>query len=72
MVEVNSPASARTGWFKEFGKALEPTVVTSSALSIIVGFIGGLVAQALLELIYLFKTLDCGGGNPLKWRWNLG
>jgi H+/Cl- antiporter ClcA len=42
---------------KEFGKALEPTVVKTSALAIIVGFIGGLVAQGLLELIYLFTNL---------------
>jgi H+/Cl- antiporter ClcA len=48
---------SRTGWFKEFGKALEPTVVRTSALALVVGFIGGLVAQGLLELIYLFTNI---------------
>jgi H+/Cl- antiporter ClcA len=57
MVEANSPPSPRTGWFKEFGKALEPTVVMTSGLAVVVGFIGGLVAQGLLELIYLFTNV---------------
>ena len=43
MVEVKSQRMSRTGWFKEFGKALEPTVATTSALAIGVGFIGGLL-----------------------------
>ncbi|HXX22801.1 MAG TPA: chloride channel protein [Terriglobia bacterium] len=46
-----------TTFRKEFGKALDPSVVKTSALAIIVGFIGGLVAQGLLELIYLFTNL---------------
>jgi len=46
-----------TYFSKEFGKALEPAVVKTSALAVIVGFIGGLVAQGLLELIYLFTNL---------------
>ena len=57
MVEAESQQMSRTGWLKEFGKALEPTVVMTSALAILVGFIGGLVAQGLLELIYLFTNL---------------
>jgi H+/Cl- antiporter ClcA/predicted transcriptional regulator len=57
MVEAKSPPSSRTGWFKEFGKALEPTVVMTSGLAIVVGLIGGLVAQGLLELIYLFTNI---------------
>jgi chloride channel protein, CIC family len=57
MVEVKSQRMSRTGWFKEFGKALEPTVVRTSALALVVGFIGGLVAQGLLELIYLFTNI---------------
>ena len=57
MVEVKSQRMSRTGWFKEFGKALEPTVVMTSALALVVGFIGGLVAQGLLELIYLFTNI---------------
>ena len=52
-------------WFKEFGRALEPTVVGASALALVVGFIGGLVAQGLLELIYLFTNLFFYG----KWSW---
>jgi len=57
MVEAKSPHGPRTGWFKEFGKALEPEVVLTSALAIVVGLIGGLVAQGLLELIYLFTNI---------------
>ena len=57
MVEAKSPHKSRTGWFKEFGKALEPAVVMTSALAIVVGLIGGLVAQGLLELIYLFTNI---------------
>ena len=57
MVEAKFQRMSRTGWFKEFGKALEPTVVMTSALAIVVGFIGGLVAQGLLELIYLFTNI---------------
>ena len=57
MAEANSRHLSRTGWFKEFGKALEPAVVKTSALALVVGFIGGLVAQGLLELIYLFTNI---------------
>ena len=57
MAETNPPAGRRTAWFKEFGKALEPTVVITSAFAALVGFIAGLVAQGLLELIYLFTNL---------------
>ena len=44
-------------WFREFGKALEPQILVTSAYALVVGFIGGLVAQGLLELIYLFTNL---------------
>ena len=57
MVKTEPQADHRTTWFKEFGKALEPTVVITSAFAAIVGFIAGLVAQGLLELIYLFTNL---------------
>ena len=57
MVEVKSQRMSRTGWLREFGKALEPAVVRTSALALVVGFIGGLVAQGLLELIYLFTNI---------------
>ena len=56
MVEVKSQHMSRKGWFKEFGKALEPSVMKTSALALVVGLIGGLVAQGLLELIYLFTN----------------
>jgi len=54
-----------TAFTKEFGKALEPTVVSTSGLALVVGLIGGLVAQGLLELIYLFTNLFFYG----KWSW---
>ena len=44
-------------WFREFGKALDPSVLTTSGFALLVGFIGGLVAQGLLELIYLFTNI---------------
>src|SRR2546427_5605076 len=44
-------------WFREFGVAIEPSVVKASAYAAMVGFIAGLVAQGLLELIYLFTNL---------------
>ena len=44
-------------WFREFGKALDPGVIKSSLYALLVGLIGGLVAQGLLELIYLFTNL---------------
>lgn len=42
---------------REFGVALEPNVVLLSVYALLVGFIGGLVAQGLLELIYLFTNI---------------
>jgi H+/Cl- antiporter ClcA/predicted transcriptional regulator len=44
-------------WFREYGKALDPNILKTSALAVLVGFIGGLVAQGLLELIYLFTNI---------------
>ena len=40
-----------------FGVALEPEVIKVSAYALLVGLIGGLVAQGLLELIYLFTNI---------------
>jgi chloride channel protein, CIC family len=57
MAETKPQARARAVWFKEFGKALEPTVAITSAYAVIVGFIAGLVAQGLLELIYLLTNV---------------
>ena len=52
-----SNSSSDSRWFREYGKALDPAVLKTSAFAILVGFIGGLVAQGLLELIYLFTNL---------------
>jgi H+/Cl- antiporter ClcA len=41
----------------QFGVALEPEVIKICGYSVLVGFIGGLVAQGLLELIYLFTNI---------------
>jgi len=57
MTQSKPQAGRGTVWFEEFGKALEPTVAITSAFAALVGFIAGLVAQGLLELIYLFTNL---------------
>src|SRR5579863_3218645 len=44
-------------WFHEYGVALEPEVVRACFYSVFIGFIAGLVAQGLLELIYLFTNI---------------
>jgi len=41
----------------QFGVALEPEVVRICAYALLVGFIAGLVAQGLLELIHFFTNL---------------
>ena len=41
----------------QFGVALEPQVIKICCIAVFVGFIGGLVAQGLLELIYFFTNL---------------
>src|SRR6185437_12933148 len=41
----------------QFGIALEPQVVKICGFALIVGAIGGLVAQGLIELIYFFTNL---------------
>lgn len=43
--------------FPEFGVAIEPRVVLSSVYAARVGFVAGLVAQGLQELIYLFTNI---------------
>lgn len=63
MSESGLPEAMNTaGWkgfkyFGEFGIALEPQIVKLSAYAALVGFVGGLVAQGLLELIYLFSNI---------------
>jgi len=54
---MTSNSSRPSRWFREFGKALDPNILTTSAYALVVGFIGGLVAQGLLELIYLFTNI---------------
>ncbi|MGO9273018.1 MAG: chloride channel protein [Terriglobia bacterium] len=54
-------------WFREFGVAFDPSIVKISAYAAIVGFIAGLVAQGLLELIYLFTNLFFFG----RWSWQI-
>ena len=44
-------------WFREYGVALDAGVLKISAYAVFVGFIAGLVAQGLLELIYLFTNI---------------
>lgn len=41
----------------QFGVALEPQVVKICGIALLVGLIGGLVAQGLLELIYFFTNI---------------
>ncbi|HEV2463965.1 MAG TPA: chloride channel protein [Acidobacteriaceae bacterium] len=41
----------------QFGVALEPEVIRICLCAVLVGFVGGLVAQGLLELIYLFTNI---------------
>ena len=62
-----SNSSHTSRWFREFGKALDPSVLTTSAYALVVGFIGGLVAQGLLELIYLFTNIFFYG----KWSFTM-
>ncbi len=52
-VQPDAPAH-REG---QFGIALEPQVVKICGWALLVGLIGGLVAQGLLELIYFFTNL---------------
>ncbi len=56
-----SEARTGTGAFSlekgQFGIALEPQVVKICGFALIVGAIGGLVAQGLIELIYFFTNL---------------
>lgn len=54
---MNPQTANSRRWFREYGKALDPNVLKTSAFAVVVGFIGGLVAQALLELIYLFTNI---------------
>src|SRR6185437_8804651 len=50
-------ADSRLPKKSQFGVALEPEVVKICLFALLIGFIGGLVAQGLLELIYLFTNI---------------
>ena len=56
-VDTMVPADEKLPKKGFFGVALEPEVVKVSAYALLVGLIGGLVAQGLLELIYLFTNI---------------
>ncbi|MEO6828681.1 MAG: chloride channel protein [Acidobacteriaceae bacterium] len=55
----NTPggASLKPQKKSQFGVALEPEVIKICVFAVLVGFVGGLVAQGLLELIYFFTNL---------------
>lgn len=64
-VRINDPPQRK--WLREFGVALDAEVLKISAYALVVGFIGGLVAQGLLELIYLFTNIFFYG----KWSFEI-
>ena len=51
------PNLSKSKWFREFGIALDVSIIKISAYALVVGFIAGLVAQGLLELIFLFTNI---------------
>lgn len=55
--ELATAPEAQSSKKGQFGVALEPEVVKICAFAVLVGFVSGLVAQALLELIYLFTNI---------------
>lgn len=55
--EINRELEPMTEGEGQFGVALEPQVLKICAYAMLVGLIGGLVAQGLLELIYFFTNL---------------
>ncbi|HZY61961.1 MAG TPA: chloride channel protein [Edaphobacter sp.] len=50
----------------QFGVALEPEVIKICGFALLIGLIGGLVAQGLLELIYLFTNVFFYGHASFK------
>lgn len=55
--EIETRPQPKPARGKTFGVALEPEVVKMSAYAVLIGFVGGLVAEGLLELIYFFTNL---------------
>lgn len=56
---VSNAAKLSSGGFTkhQFGVALEPQVVKICCIAVVMGIVGGFVAQGLLELIYFFTNL---------------
>ena len=65
----NPPKSSakNSGWFREFGVALDREVVLLAPYALIVGLIAGVVAQGLLELIGLLTNVFFYG----RWSWSM-
>src|SRR6185312_7053460 len=55
--ELSTVPESQSNKKGQFGVALEPEAVRICVYAVLVGFIGGLVAQGLLELIYLFTNI---------------
>ncbi len=55
--EVAAASAAQTNKKGQFGVALEPEAIRICCYALLVGLVAGLVAQALLELIYLFTNI---------------
>ena len=55
--EIAATPESQSNKKGQFGVALEPEVVRICAYALLVGFIAGLVAQGLLELIHFFTNL---------------
>jgi chloride channel protein, CIC family len=55
--EVETGPTSKLPGKSNFGVALEPEVIKISGYALLIGLIGGLVAQGLLELIYFFTNL---------------
>src|SRR5690242_20876476 len=56
-VRVETVQSSQLPEQGNFGIALEPEVIKISAYALLIGVIGGLVAEGLLQLIYFFTNL---------------
>ena len=55
--EVHAIPESQSNKKGQFGVALEPEVIKICCYALLVGLVGGLVAQGLLELIYLFTNI---------------
>lgn len=55
--ELSTVPESQSNKKGQFGVALEPEAVKICIFAVLVGLIGGLVAQGLLELIYLFTNI---------------